>query len=67
MATVRSSSASVDSGSPSDHRHTDPLLHQQRPLLDHVLLEQVHQEVELVRGPPPVFTGKTVERELIDP
>ena len=36
------------------------------PLLDHVLLQEVHEEVELLLRPLPVLAGKAIERELLD-
>ena len=69
MAMVLSISASVDrrnSVAAADHAHRDILLHDRRAFFDHVLLEQVHQEIELVLRPLPVLARQAIERELLD-
>ena len=50
----------------ADHRQADPLTHQQRPLLDQVLLEQLHEKFEFVGRTPPVLARQAIERELLD-
>ena len=49
-----------------DHRQPDTLLHEERPLLDEILLEEAHQEGELGLGAPPVLAREAKERELVD-
>ena len=50
----------------ADHADADVLLHDRGPLLDHVLLEQVHQEIELALRPLPVLARQAIQRELLD-
>src|SRR5262249_1697233 len=45
----------------------DVLLHDLLPLLDQVLFEERHEEVELGLRALPVLAAETVERELPDP
>ena len=42
------------------------LLHDRGPLLDHVLLEQVHQEIDFRLRPLPVLARQAIQRELLD-
>ena len=68
ISTVLSISASVAGGNAlaaADHADANVLLHDRRPLLDHVLLEQVHQKVELRLRPLPVLAGQAIQRELL--
>ena len=51
---------------PADHADANVLLHDRGPLLDHVLLEQVHQEFEFALGALPVLARQAIERELFD-
>ena len=48
------------------HAHADVIAHDRRALLDHVLFEQMHQEINFRLRPFPVFAGEAVKRELLD-
>ena len=50
----------------ADHAHADVVVHDRRALFDHVLLEQVHQEVDSRLRPLPVLARQAIERELLD-
>ena len=50
----------------AEHPHADVVVHDRGPLLDHVLLQQVHQEVDFRLRPLPVFARQAIERELLD-
>jgi len=50
----------------ADHAQANPLLEDRRPLLDHVLFQQLHEELQLRRRPLPVLAGEAVKRKLLD-
>ena len=50
----------------ADDADADVLLHDRGALFDHVLLEQVHEKLELALRPLPIFARQAVERQLLD-
>ena len=43
------------------------LPHDLRPLFDHVLLEEMHQQTQLAPRPLPVLAAEAIQRQLLDP
>ena len=51
---------------PADDREADVLVEDLLPLVEQILLQQRHEEVELGLGPLPVLGAEAVKRELPD-
>ena len=50
----------------AQHAHSDIVVHNGRAFFDHVLFEQVHQEIDFLLRAFPIFARKAVERQLLD-
>jgi len=50
----------------ADHADADIVLADRSPLLDHVLLEQVEEEFQLLLGAFPILAGEAVQCDLFD-
>ena len=50
----------------ADHADANVLVHDRRAFFDHVLFEQMHQELEFQLRPLPVLARQAVQRELLD-